>query len=214
MRQCCDIALLYIKMIQPNDIDKLSLADIANLLVSFNHFTKAERRCSQLSTLYNGMISNGSSRFPKHITTAQIYAINYQKQLCEMRIPMQSAKQLEYFHVWDSWMAAEPIGHIYKFLAKTMHTRSIVALEWCVAKLSQEMRPGGCFKRPVTWMDNVLSRRKQWPNYVNWIKVYAYQWKHPKAIKVARSFTFYEKLTAAAIHQPLVKIFVRPTVRK
>lgn len=182
--------LRYINDIQPGDIDKLELRDIANLLVSFNRFAEAKRLCPQLDRLYDGMISNGSIKFLKYITTTDAYVTYRQKLLCKMRIPMQSAAQLEHFNVWAIWQTGDPYGHIYKFLAKTMHARSIVALRWCLAKLSQDMCPGGCFKRPVIWMEEVLSRRKRWPNYVNFIKIYAYQWGHPEAIEVAKSFSF------------------------
>jgi hypothetical protein len=189
LRRC----LRYIATVQPDIIDNLSLHDVANLLITFNYQDEAYRLYSSQSDdcFFNGFMSNGSVDLLNCVPEQYMYLQVYKTRvLLEMRIPMQSTGQLDYFDMWGCWLDHKPIGHIYKFLAKTMRARSVVALDWCLGKLSQEIShiKFGCARRRCTWLDVVLERQKQWPKRIAAIKIFAYAWGHPKAVEFARRF--------------------------
>lgn len=189
LRRC----LRYVAIIQPKDIDNLSLRDVANLLISFNYLSEAERLCPSQPNdqLFNGFMSNGSVDLLNRVTGPDMYFQTYKKRLLsEMRIPLQSTGQLDYFDMWGCWLRRSPVSHIYKFLARTMRARSVVALEWCLNKLSQKMsrKKWGCTKRHYTWLDNIMNCQKHWPKRITTIKTYADAWGHPKAVEFAKRF--------------------------
>jgi len=189
LRRC----LRYIATVQPDIIDNISLHDVANLLITFNYQDEAYRLYSSQSDdcFFNGFMSNGSvdllNSVPEHYMHLEVYKTRF---LMKMRIPMQSAGQLDYFDMWGCWLYHKPIGHIYKFLAKTMRARSVVALDWCLGKLAQKISPVkfGCVRRHYTWLEYILKRQEQWPKRIYTIKIFANAWDHPRAVEFAKRF--------------------------
>jgi hypothetical protein len=179
-----------------SDVDVLCTVDLMNLLLAHNYLAEAEvlRIGCQLLKLdfLDGIASNGRydlawlvSSFPDHL-------VPLQKRIFEkLRIPMTSMELYEHFNAWHRWTSGNsPVAHMYTFLAKTMLSRSIVALEWCLSKfkLSTARQQGWFSRSPRTWLDTLLEKQKFWPNLIRMIKAFADEWGHPKALELANKF--------------------------
>ena len=177
------------------DVDILCTVDLMNLLLAHDYLAEAEvlRMSCQLQKVdyLDGIVSSGRYDLVSLVYGHPEHNVPLQRRIFKhLRIPMTSMELYEYFNVWHRWLSGDnPIGHIYTFLAKTMLSRSAVALEWCLCKLNLFVaRKGWFYNSRLTWLDNLLERQATWPNIIRMIKAYALAWGHPKALELASKF--------------------------
>jgi hypothetical protein len=178
------------------DVDVLCTADLMNLLLAHNYLAEAEvvRISCQFPVVdfLDGIVSNGRYDLVWLVCGHPDFNLPLQKRIFkQLRIPLTSMELHEHFTVWHRWTSGDsPISHMYTFLAKTLLSRSIVALDWYLDKMALLVaRQGGWYSRSrLTWLDNLLQRQKHWPNVVAMIKAFARAWGHPKALELASRF--------------------------